>query len=119
MRRDRRKVSDDALLAEIEAAFTERGLWYDCELEAEVEDGVVELSGTVPTQERKRAVLSALKSVRGMRGVDVDLYVVEEGVPFQVEDIQLESEESSQAEVDQIMREKPELPEGEVSDLEG
>lgn len=55
------------------------GLSGDCEVELLVDEGIVEMMGTVPTFARKAEILEAISRVPGITDIETDIHVLREG----------------------------------------
>jgi hypothetical protein len=88
----------------------------DCEVDLFVRDGVVEISGTVPTSTRKGEILEALKKVHGVEEIETEIHVLREEDPPGRDSGIFHEEPVSEIRVEELMEEVPQfLSEGEES----
>ncbi len=61
---------------EVTQALESAGLITDCDLEVSVEEGFVQIEGTVPTRERGEVLMKTLRTVKGIQGVELEVHVL-------------------------------------------
>jgi hypothetical protein len=106
------------LMVQIERILDQRGLLTDCDLEIAVEEGVVEMVGTVPSLPRKAEVLRAIRSVQGISGMEGDLHVVRDAQSSQSDSALQDTNDFSESEAQRIIQEDFGIPKGEDGSLE-
>lgn len=68
--------TDARFQKEVTDALELTGMITDCDLEVSVEEGFVQIEGTVPTRERGEDLMKALRTVKGIQGVELEVHVL-------------------------------------------
>jgi len=91
-------------------ALETAGLFTDCDLDVEVEDAVVQIEGTVPTEDRGEMLLSTLRKVHGVSGVEMEVHVLHGEAGLSLEE-SFEMEDLSELEARGLMETSEEFQE--------
>jgi hyperosmotically inducible protein len=73
------EVKDEELTRQIENAMEKRQALKEADIDIEVKNGVVRLTGTVPSQNHRVTAATAARSVDGVRSVQDDLRIAPQG----------------------------------------
>ena len=101
---------DAKLLKEVNRALERAGLYTDCDLEVLIEEGVVQIEGTVPTKDRGEEILEALRPIKGIQGVECEIHVLHGEDTLTLEET-FGEEDTSESEARKMMEDHDELRE--------
>ncbi|MCA9417202.1 MAG: BON domain-containing protein [Candidatus Omnitrophica bacterium] len=101
---------DAKILKDVIQALDSAGLYTDCDLEVMIEEGIVQIEGTVPNRNRGEEILDVLRPVKGIQGVEFEIHVLHGEDTLSFEET-FGDEDASETEARKLMEDHDELRE--------